>query len=283
MITAKTRLVGLIGYPLEHSVSPAMHNAALEAMGLDWCYLPLPVPPRRLLEALAGLRALGFVGVNVTLPYKEAVWGHLDFLSEQARRIGAVNTLLIGEQIAGYNTDADGFLRLLQENVPEGVAGKRALVLGAGGAARAVVYTLLREGLEVTVLNRSVARADRLVADMQETFPAAALTARPWEKATLLEELDRAGLLVHATSLGMWPQEECSPLPPEAPLRSGQVVVDLVYRPLETRLLRQARAAGAQAVGGLDMLIWQGAVALLLWSGREPPVSVMRRAAQESL
>ena len=270
--------VGLIGWPVEHSVSPAMQNAAFEARGLPWRYRLLPTPPGEVGAALARLRSEGYRGANVTVPHKQAVMPFLDEISDVARSIGAVNTLVLREgRWEGHNTDAQGFLAALRVEgcQPEG---QRALVLGAGGGARSAVYALAQVGCEVTIYNRTVSRALALAADM-------ARLGRSVSAVAALDELDLRtfGLLVNATSVGMWPDVDASPWPAMLPLPGQWTVFDLVYNPTETRLLAQARAAGATTIGGLGMLVYQGALAFELWTGREAPVEVMRAAARQAL
>lgn len=284
VINAETRLVGLLGWPVAHSVSPAMHNAAFAALGLNWLYLPLPVPGERLEDATRGLRGLGFAGANVTVPHKQAVTKYLDELSPEARAIGAVNTIVVREgRLIGYNTDAEGFLQALRQAGYE-PAGRRAVVLGAGGAARAVVYALAYAGARVVVLNRTPSRAQHLVRSLQPHLPPdVPVAASPLTAADLSAHLGEGQLLVNATSVGMAPYVLRTPLPGGVVIPKGLTVYDLVYNPAETTLLRQAREAGAQAIGGLGMLVHQGAEAFRLWTGVEPPVEVMRRAAEDAL
>ncbi|MGQ9668168.1 MAG: shikimate dehydrogenase [Anaerolineae bacterium] len=276
-INASTRLTGIIGWPVEHSLSPVMHNAAFEALGLNWCYAAFPVPPELLGDAVQGLRALGIAGANVTIPHKEAVIPFLDVLSPAARAVGAVNTISVdGEYLLGDNTDVHGFLAALDRaDVP--LHGRRALVLGAGGSARAAVYGLLLRGAEVIIHARTPARARRLADDMRAVVEGGRVEAVEHAPA----EVD---LVVNCTPVGMWPHHDGeSPLPANVQLRPSMAVMDLVYRPLETVLLRQARLAGARAVSGLEMLVWQGVVAFEHWTGREAPVEVMRQACLRAL
>ncbi|HIC89870.1 MAG TPA: shikimate dehydrogenase [Anaerolineae bacterium] len=282
LIDGETKLVGLIGWPVAHSLSPTMHNAAFAALGLNWAYVPLPVSPDRVGEAVCGLRALGFRGANVTIPHKQAVISHLDELTPVALAIQAVNTILVrgDSTLLGHNTDAEGFLRALTEVVPlERLPGRQALVLGAGGGARAAVYALAQAGADVVILNRTVERARQLAQEMQAVWPERQLTAGRFPEE-LAQVAPQADLIVNCTSVGMWPHEDRMPWDPEIPFHSRQVVYDLVYRPIVTKLLRQARAAGAMTVGGLGMLIHQGAAAFELWTGQVAPVAVMREATQ---
>jgi len=283
-ITGETKLVGLIGWPVGHSLSPAMHNSAFAALKLNWCYVSLPVLPERLGEAVAGLRALSFVGANVTVPYKEAVISYLDEVAPEAEAIGAVNTIVVreGGKLIGYNTDWQGFLTASSES-DFNPQGKRALVLGAGGAARAVVYALAQAGAQVTVLNRTPARAQALVQDFSSLFPSTSLFALPLTLHTLEERTAEAHLLINTTPVGTWPEVDESIWPEDLAFPGHLSVFDLVYNPRQTKLLRQARAAGAKVIGGLGMLVHQGAVAFELWTGEKAPIETMYEAASKAL
>lgn len=282
-ITANTKLVGLLGWPVSHSVSPLMHNAAFATLGLDWRYVPLPVDPQRpdaVRRAVLGLPALGMVGANVTVPHKQAVMPFVDRLLPAAQAIGAVNTLVVEPDgsLTGDNTDAGGFVADLAEH---GVkpAGCRVLLLGAGGSARAVAYGLAFAGVQsIAVVNRTLAAAEALAARLQPLFPDCALAAGflPDDVAQIAPTAD---LIINCTSLGMTPNSETTPWPAGISFRPGQVVYDLVYNPPQTVLLRQATEDGAQAIGGLGMLVWQGALAFERWTGRPAPVDAMRGAA----
>lgn len=282
-INGQTKLVGLIGYPVEHSLSPAMHNSAFAALSLNWRYVPLPVLPERLGEAVAGLRAMSFVGANVTVPHKEAVMSYLDEVTPEAQAIGAVNTIVVREgRSIGHNTDWRGFLTALSEDGFD-PQGKRAVVLGAGGAARAVVYALAQAGAQVTVLNRTPARAEDLVQDFSPLFPSSSLLPTPLTPQALEERTAEAHLFVNTTPVGMWPEVDKSIWPEDLAFPGHLTVFDLVYNPRQTKLLRQARAAGAKAVGGLGMLVHQGAVAFELWTGEKATVETMYEAANKTL
>ncbi len=266
----------LLGYPLGHSLSPAIHTAALRAAGLpDWRYDLLPVPPHDLPAAVARLRAAACAGGNVTIPHKQAVLPLLDALTPAARAIGAVNAVYRqGAHLLGDNTDAPGFWADVQRAFGPLAPGE-ALVLGAGGAARAVVYALTRRGWQVTVAARRPEQARGLCESLEAPGGAlrpAALT-RP-----ALEGL-RPRLIVNATPAGMSPQRAGTPWPPGTPFPAGARLYDLVYNPPETRLMRQARAAGLPAVNGLGMLVEQAALAFTRWTGLAAPRAVMRAAA----
>lgn len=282
-ISGRTRVCGIFGYPVEHSFSPAMHNAAFAALGLDYIYVPFPVLPANLPGAVAAVRALGLAGVNVTIPHKEAVLPLLDELSEEARLIGAVNTIVNRSgQLHGDNTDGRGFLRSLEEKAGFTPAGKTALILGAGGAARAVAVQLALAGTKRLLLaNRSQSRARELAGFVAErTGVRVEMVPWPRKDNEMLpgEALLEAELVVQATPMGMHPNaSETVPLPFDL-FRPGQVACDLVYNPVETLFLKKAREAGAAAVDGLGMLLYQGALAFELWTGAAAPVEVMREA-----
>ena len=283
-----TKLVGVMGWPIAHSLSPAMHNAAFNALGLNWRYVPLPVHPARVGEAVHGLRATGFHGCNVTVPHKESVIPHLDEIPAHVRRFGAVNTLVFSGEpgkrtIRGENTDVQGFVHTLRQTGFE-PRGKKVLIVGAGGAARGAIYGLCgAETASITVLNRTPERAAALVDDLCDpagctSFASGALTPEALERSAA--EVD---LLVNTTTVGMWPQVGASIWPDDRPLPDRLAICDLVYRPLETKLLRQARQAGAVAIDGLGMLIGQGALSFEMWTGQWPPEGVMRAACIAAL
>lgn len=274
-----TKKVGLIGYPVAHSVSPAMHNAAFAELGLDWHYELLPTPPDQLAGRIQSLASDGYVGANVTVPHKQTVVSLLKYVALAARGIGAVNTILIeDDRMEGHNTDAAGFILDLEAHdvFP---AKKHVLVLGAGGSAHAVVLGLANRGATVTV----VARRDNAAWQLRENVRKGVsynYDVRVQSLSSLQKSLDEADIIVNCTPVGMWPDVDVSPLPDDALIRSDSVVYDLVYRPAHTRFMRQAEAAGARAIGGLGMLVYQGAAAFELWTGQTAPVEVMRRAAE---
>jgi shikimate dehydrogenase len=284
MLSGKSIIVGLIGWPTSHSISPRMHNAAFAALGLDWCYVPLPVatePATRIGQAVAGVRALGLRGVNVTVPHKQSVIPFLDALTDAAQAIGAVNTIIAqpDDTLLGDNTDAPGFIADLCDHGID-PAGKRVLVLGAGGSARAVVYGLATSGATaIIVANRTQERASELATTMQAHVAhsqcAIMAVSLPADLAAHAASCD---LIINSTSLGMFPKVEGTPWLPEIPFRPEQAVYDLVYNPRETRLLLQAAQDGATAIGGIGMLVWQGAIAFERWTGITPPIDVMRQA-----
>ncbi len=285
-----TICTGLLGWPLGHSVSPAMHDAAFRALGLDGRYDALPTPPEALAAAVAGLAAAGYRGVNVTIPHKQAVMPLLDELSAAAQAIGAVNTIVVGNQgltvlgrtvspaLTGDNTDWLGFLHPLDARGFD-LAGKSALLLGAGGSARAVVYALLQRGLaHLTIWARTPTRATDLATHAQSLSPSLTIPQFPNSPLTISPDL-----IVNTTPLGMWPHVDASPWPADLPFPAGALVYDLVYRPQRTLFLQQAAAAGCAVQGGLEMLAAQGAAAFELWTGQKPPLEVMLAAALAAL
>jgi shikimate dehydrogenase len=276
-MSGTTRLYGIMGHPIAHSLSPMMHTFAFRQQHLDCVYVPFPVAPDQLAPAVVGAVALGVCGFNVTIPHKEAIMAHLDDVSAAAWAIGAVNTVHVQDgRTIGYNTDGEGFLQPLHAlHLP--LADTTTCMLGAGGAARAVGMALLEAGCPVlAIANRTYERAARLVAVLQEYFPQTQVRAVPFAEAAPVAQ--QSGLLVNATSVGM--HNTGGALLPDTCFRPGQVVYDLVYRPIYTPLLLAAQRCGATVVPGLDMLIGQGAAAFQLWPGVPFPVEAVRGLLQ---
>jgi shikimate dehydrogenase len=279
-----TKYLYLFGYPLGHSISPAMQNAALKERGiLDVEYLKLPLPPERMADMLAALRAADCLGANVTVPHKQTILPHLDHLTPLAREIGAVNTIYKRvdengvETLLGDNTDEYGFIRALRVRHIH-AKNARVAILGAGGGAAAAAFALAREGAqEIVLLNRTRARAVELAARVNHAFPQLEFGINAWEA------LERMQLVINATSIGMAPHADASPLPPAHALPPRAIVFDLVYNPPTTKFLREAKQRGARVIGGLEMLIYQGARAFELWTGARAPIRVMRDAAVDAL
>lgn len=273
-MSGATRTVGIIGWPVDHSLSPAIHNAAFLALGLDWIYVPLPVEPARIAAALDGLPALGFAGANVTMPHKTSAADLMDGLTEDAARLRAVNTVVVeGSTLQGHNTDAPGFDRFLRRDASFDPAGCRALVFGAGGAARACVLALARAGASsIAVAARHPERVEGLARAVHGL--GVEVRALTLDGAAAVE----ADIVVNATPLGAAGEE--LPLPH---LGSGALVVDLLYHPAVTPLQTAARAAGAAALGGLGLLLHQASLSFELWTGRQPPLDVMSAAALAAL
>ena len=279
-IAGTTVLTGIIGWPVTHSLSPAMHNAAFAALGLDMAYVPLPVVADDLEAAVRGLRSLGFRGANVTMPHKAAVVPYLDRVSDDARLIAAVNTIVVDDGVlAGYNTDVGGFVAALREAVGEPLAGASALVLGAGGAARAAVLGLLRVGVSrCTVGNRTMSRAEELVRLLQPADEAARFELVALDALTAAQ-VRGADIVVNATALGMADSLKVPSVLVDN-IQRDHIVYDVVYGQRPTMPLERARATGARAIDGLTMLVWQAALSFELWTGRAAPLEVMRSAAR---
>ena len=271
---AHTRLAAVIGSPVRHSLSPAMHNAAFGALGLDWVYVACEVAPGAVAAALAGMRALGLGGMSVTIPHKAAALAEVDEATEAARAIGAVNTVvpLADGRLRGENTDGAGFLASLAD-VGFSPAGQTCAVLGAGGAARAVVHALAGAGAaEVVVVNRTPARGEETAA-----------LGRGVGRLGGAADVEPVDLVVNATPLGLAGRDPSDLAVDPARLRPGQLLVDLVPNPAVTPLMRAAGERGVRVAGGLGMLVHQGALAFELWTGHRAPVEVMRAAAADAL
>ena len=277
VVTGKTRLCGIIGDPVEHTMSPAMHNAAFARMGLDFWYVPFRVKPEDLAQAVAGMKALNIRGLNVTIPHKVAIIPFLDELDLLAKKIGAVNTVVNDNGVLqGFNTDAIGFLDALMQKGVE-PKGKRVVLLGAGGAGRAVSFVLAERGAHLVILNRRLELdwAEDLARQLSQTFGREVKALESTER-NLAQALDGAYILVNATSVGMSPNIDETLVEPDL-LKPSLVVFDAVYNPVKTKLLRQAEQIGAQTISGLEMLVWQGALAFELWTGARAPVELMRK------
>lgn len=273
-------LLGVMGDPIAHSKSPAMHNAALQAAGVHGMYMPLHVQPDQLEAAIRGIVALGYRGVNVTIPHKEQVMQYLDVIDDSARLIGAVNTIVNENgKLTGYNTDGIGYVRSLKEEAVPQLEGKRIAVLGAGGAARGVIYALALEKPEqISILNRTADRALTLATDLQN-HGLGDISGNGMQDARAV--LTTADIVINTTAAGMHPHVDDVPVDP-AWIREGAAVSDLIYNPLETRLLRESRLRGCTVHGGLGMFVYQGAVAFEHWLGIPAPVETMRRAVLDS-
>jgi shikimate dehydrogenase len=265
------KLFGVIGDPISHSMSPAMHNDLFHAYGIDAHYQPFHVKKENLGDAIRGLRAIGISGFNITVPHKEAIMPLLDELDPLAEAIGAVNTVVNHNgRLKGYNTDGSGYVKGLLEEIST-VRDKKVLIVGAGGAARAIYFTLAKEGPQLLeICNRTVSKADLIVEDCPYPVSARALDIQEAEK-----NLELYDLIVQTTPIGMLPDIQKSPLSIHN-LKSGTFVSDIIYNPLETLLLREASNKGAEIQNGLDMFVYQGALAFEKWTGIEPDIKRMR-------
>ena len=283
IISGKTKICGVIGDPIEHTVSPMMHDAAFKKLGLDYIYIPFRVRKEELDKAVAGIRALNIRGLNVTIPHKVAILPMLNGLDPLAEKIGAVNTIVNNNgDLKGYNTDATGFLQALQERGVE-PGGKTVVVLGAGGASRAISYILAERDAHLTILNRQLelAWAEELARRLSHDFKKE-VGVLELNSENLTTALAGADILVNATSVGMSPDSEESPVPARL-LKPDLTVFDIVYNPIRTRLLKEAGAAGARTIRGVDMLAWQGALSFEKWTGQPAPLDLMRKEAIKAL
>jgi shikimate dehydrogenase len=280
-ISGKTQICALIGDPVEHSLSPYIHNAAFKHLRLDFVYIAFKVSKKNVKESLQGVRALGIKGLNVTMPLKTAVISCLDKLDSNAKKIGAVNTILNHNgTLIGYNTDGLGALQTLKAR-GQNPSGKNILILGAGGAARAVAFTLCKEADTLTILNRTLKKAKNLAEELRRNF------SKKVRHGQLTQEnleiaVKEADMLINATSVGMTPHEKETPVDMKL-MHSNLTVFDLVYNPPKTRLLREAKVVGAKTVDGMCMLVHQGALSFEIWTSRKAPIDVMMRACKKGL
>jgi shikimate dehydrogenase len=281
-----TQYVGVIGHPSKQSLSPVFQQAAFDHLGLDVRYEAWPTPEGELAARIDTLRSPDLLGANVTIPHKVTALALLDEADELCRRVGAVNTIVSEEgRLCGFNTDVGGFMRALQEDGGLNPAGARVVVAGAGGAARAVAIALIDGGAaSVTFINRTLSRASELVAELGPAARVTELHALPDVHASWRAALLSCRLLINCTSVGMsgTNQEKDSPVPSDL-IPPGALVFDLIYRPVRTPLMKAAEERGARVLGGLPMLIYQGAESFALWTGREAPVEVMLAAARQAL
>ncbi len=279
--SGKTRVYGVIGDPIEHSLSPAMHNAAFQATEMDCVFLAFRVRFDAVQNALRGMRGLEICGLNVTMPHKETVISWLDAVEENAKTLGSVNTILNDSgKLRGYSTDGFGALNALKANGAD-PSGKKVLLLGAGGAAKAIAFALGDEVNELILLNRTIQKTIHLLNVLQGKF-GKKVNAGSLSIDSLQRNLQNTDILINATSVGMSPKSELSLVNSEL-IRKNMVVMDLVYNPLETELVKNAKAKGAKVVSGLEMLIYQGAASFEIWTGKAAPIEVMRKAALKQL
>jgi shikimate dehydrogenase len=276
-INAATRLCAVLGSPIRHSASPAMHNAAFAVPGLNWRYLAFEVDPQNLRAAIEGARAMRFAGLNLTVPHKLLAVDMVDELDASAKTWGAVNTIKFENGRAiGFNTDADGLANSLREDLAVELRGAKVLLLGAGGAGRTAALKLAAENVaELFLVNRTASKAEEIAGEIKKQFPLVKISVG-YPKV-------RIDLLLNATSLGLKP-EDGSPLDEKQfSLKRAHAVYDMIYRPAETKLLAAAKAAGCRTANGIGMLVHQGAKAFEIWTGRPAPVAVMRRAVEGSV
>lgn len=278
MITGKTLLVGIIGDPVEHSLSPPMHNAAFKHLEMDYVYVPFHVSGENLEKAIQGARSLEIRGLNVTIPHKTAVIPYLDEVDPAAQLIGAVNTIKFNEDKAkGFNTDGLGAVKALEEITP--VKDKKVLIMGAGGAARALAFQLILNGIgDLVIANRTPEKAVQLALDIQSK-----LEFSPEATGLGEVELSSTDILINTTSVGMYPHQDQPPLIRGQQMHPELVVNDVIYNPLKTNLLKEAESIGARTLNGTKMLLYQGMESFRIWTGVTPPVEVFERSLMRTL
>jgi shikimate dehydrogenase len=275
MISGKTKLYGIFGHPVEHTFSPGMHNAAFKKLNMNACYVPFAVHPDQLKDAAKAILPLGLCGLNITVPHKQNVITYLDDLSEEARLIGAVNTIQIVEgKLVGHNTDGRGFIRSLHDNAGYDPKGKTVFLIGSGGAARAVGFSLALSGVrKILFYDVDLQKAKTLARTIRKKTGVDAQTLSAGDVASAANE---AGCLINATPLGL---KKSDPLPMKKELiHKRHLVYDLVYNPPDTKFLKAAKERGAKRLSGLGMLLYQGVIAFEIWTGVKAPVGVMKNA-----
>lgn len=277
-ISGKTKVCAVIGDPVEHSLSPCIHNVAFQHLGLDYVYVAYTVKEDGLRDAVTGVKNLGIYGLNVTMPHKVKIIRYLDRLDETAREVGAVNTVVNDVEMVGYNTDGLGALNALKA-CGGGPRGRKVVILGAGGASRSISFAIAQQASELVILNRTPQNAEMLATRISD------VTGRRvrWGRLSgdlLAKELKDASILVNATSVGMHPNDSETPVE-KSLLRRDMIVFDFVYNPPETRLLEEAKSLGAKVIDGLAMLVYQGAASFEIWTGMKAPVEVMMKAARD--
>jgi shikimate dehydrogenase len=276
-VNAVTRLCAILGSPVAHSASPPMHNAAFARLGLDWHYAAFEVDPKNLRAAIEGAKVMNFAGLNLTVPHKVLAVEMMDSLDESAKKWGAVNTIKFGRNgAAGFNTDADAITQSLREDLKLELRGAKVLLLGAGGAGRTAALKLASENVaELFLVNRTETKADAVAGEIIERFPSV--------KVSVGHPKADVDLILNATSLGL-KADDASPLDEKQfPLKQARAVYDMIYRPAETKLLAAAKKSGCKTANGLGMLLYQGAKAFEIWTGRPAPLDVMRRALEQNV
>ncbi len=283
-VDGATQVVGVIGWPVKHSLSPPMHNAAFRTLGLNWVYIACEVHPDHIPQAIAGVRGLGIRGLNVTIPHKAAVVPHLDDVSPLSHTLGVVNTIENDDgHLSGDSTDGPGFVRALEE-AGEGIAENRVVLVGAGGSARAVALAVAEEApADLVIVNRTLERAVALAELVKQGGRLEAVRAIALDSPEVADVVSSAHVIIDATPVGMYPHTDVTPVISPEWLQAGQLVCDLTYNPRETVLLEAARSARARVLDGTGMLVHQGAIAVERWTGQQAPVEVMRLALLEAL
>ncbi len=273
MINGETKIVGLFGHPIEHTISPNMHNIAFKHLNLNYIYVPFNVKPQYLKSAIIGAKNMKIVGLNVTIPHKVNILNYLDYIEDSAKLIGAVNTIYFEDNlIKGYNTDGKGALRALK-NVTL-VKNKKISILGAGGAARAIAYELILDGVEsINIINRDFNKAEKLKNNILSNIDCNIYVNNYDNLNNIIPETD---ILIDSTPVGMYPDVNAEPLVKSYMMHENLIVNHLVYNPIETSILKEAKKANATTISGLDMLIYQGIESLKIWTKKEAPYKLLK-------
>ncbi len=280
-VTAHTTVLCIIGYPIEHSMSPIMHNAAIRELNLDYIYLAFNIFPANLNLAVKGIKAFNVVGINVTIPFKQKIMKYLDEIDPIAKKIGAINAIKNDKgYLTGKNTDAEGGMKALL-NAGYTISGKKVLLLGAGGAAKALAYIMAEDVNKLVIVNRNEKRALKLSNQIKKYF-GINIEAKKMSENVLKDESKKADIIINATPVGMYPNVDKSPIPAEY-LHEDLIVYDIVYNPLKTKLITDATQKGCKTLGGLDMLVDQGALAFEWWTNKKPNTSLMKKKIIEFL
>ncbi|MEA1940245.1 MAG: shikimate dehydrogenase [Candidatus Caldatribacteriota bacterium] len=278
-INGETGIMGIIGGNINKTLSPFLHNTLLKHYSLNDCYLPFQISTDQLPAAIEGLKALNIKGVNITVPFKEKSMEFLDKVENSALRIGAINTIVHKDKLLfGYNTDFIGFKRSLMEEKEIEIKGKSAIVLGAGGAARAIIYALCQEAIkEISIFNRTLDKARKIEKEYHAFFPDCPIRIFPIGDRCLQDKINRVDFLINTTSLGSYPDINLNPLPENILLNQHLIAYDLIYFPAKTSFLRQAEKAGAKTINGGQMLVYQAVESFYLWTGIRPEMEIVRQ------
>lgn len=280
-VSAQTKVLCVIGHPIEHSMSPVMHNAAISDLNLDYIYLAFDIFPSNLSLVVKGFRAFNIMGINVTIPFKQKILKYLDEIEPMAQKIGAVNAIKNDEgYLIGRNTDAEGAMKAFLD-AGYSLPGKNILLLGAGGAARAIAYIMAEEAKKIVIANRTIKKAIKIANELKKYFNTN-IEVQNNSASVLKEESKKADILINTTPIGMHPNVQLSPINAEF-LHEDLIVYDIVYNPLETKLIRDATEKGCKTIGGLDMLVNQGALSFEWWTNKKPNVNLMKNKIIEFL
>lgn len=278
-VTGRTKLIGLIGNPIEHTISPQLHNTLSDMLGIDSVYIPIKVDKDKTGDMASGFRASNFLGFNVTIPFKVEILKYVDEVSDDVKLMGCANTVKIKDgRLFAYNTDAEGFARAFMKDTGVGFEGKKVVILGAGGTCRSLAVKILRNGAKgLHIVNRSVEKAQAIAGILNDNLAPVCKAVDLFDKKELHEIIAECDIIVNTTSVGLHPDTELSPIPDDLVLDERVVVYDVIYNPFRTKLLRQAEAFGCRTANGLGMLFYQGVLAYELWMDLKVPQSILEK------